>query len=545
MIIRKYIVDNINEALFRIKHELGTDAYIISQKMIRQPGVKGFFSNKKLEVTVGLVDKDDNQEEVKKEFVAKENQAMNNKESYVSNHQTNEQVANTYSQNNKSMSYYNKLFEEKQKSFNLDEDSYNKNNVSNWSMYSKVNNENNLFNVENQNTYKVFNNQDNINLNHKSDTLKSSNTLLNTNNDILTHNTLVNDNVNNNGFANSNNNVSNNGFINSNTSLNHNHIGNNDENKKYNENNILNMNSRYTSKPDVVDSSNKLYTSKEITNIDIDDDIKKELKEIKTIVRGIANDSNSMNYLNKMLENLDICKELSEEIKMNCKLTYEEIKDKRFVKDYLRNIFSNIIHTYEDDISDKFIVIGPTGAGKTTTVAKLAGMISLNSNKKIGLVSLDTSTSRNLEDLKIYADVLKVPYKLVNNLNDIREVFREMRNCDVILVDTVGKSNKNIVQINELNMLVQSMESDGVSLVISAGMKQKDIDLFMESFKGVKFKNVIVTKLDETNNFGVFVNISYKTSLPISFITNGQDVPVDIRRINKKEILDMILGDKF
>ncbi|EIA23070.1 Flagellar biosynthesis protein FlhF [Candidatus Arthromitus sp. SFB-1] len=92
-------------------------------------------------------------------------------------------------------------------------------------------------------------------------------------------------------------------------------------------------------------------------------------------------------------------------------------------------------------------------------------------------------------------------------------------------------------------MFVQSIQSDEVTLVVSAGMKQQDLNGFINSFKGIKFKNVIVTKLDETNSFGMFVNICYKTSLPISFVTVGQDVPLDIKQADKEEILNMILGE--
>ena len=134
MIIRKYLVDNINEALFRIKHELGDDAYIISQKMVREPGVKGFFSNKKLEVTVGLINKENLSENkylpneeiqggVLSSSVNQPQADLNN--SILSNNDVKQQFLGSYAQNSysqndksKSMSYYNKLFEEKQKMFN-------------------------------------------------------------------------------------------------------------------------------------------------------------------------------------------------------------------------------------------------------------------------------------------------------------------------------------------------------------------------------------------------------------------------------------------
>ena len=210
----------------------------------------------------------------------------------------------------------------------------------------------------------------------------------------------------------------------------------------------------------------------------------------------------------------------------------------------MRDVFSNIIKIYENDVSNKFVVVGPTGSGKTTTVAKLAGMLSLNLNKRVGMVTIDTFRVGAVEQLKMYADIMNIPYKSVMTLNDIRSVFDDMKACDVILVDTIGRGNKNIIQLNELSMFVQSIQSNDVSLVVSAGMKEQDVDLFINSFKGIKFTNVIVTKLDETNSFGMLVNICYKTSIPISFLTIGQDVPLDIKKANKNEILDMILGEE-
>lgn len=478
MIIRKYLVDNINEALFRIKHELGDDAYIISQKMVRQPGVKGFFSNKKIEVTVGLMNKEnfaDNQclpnGEIQNNALTNvSNQSQGNLNSLLVNGETNQKNLSQYVQNSygvndksKSMSYYNKLFEEKQKMFNS------------------------------------FDNEI-----YKKDSQNFQQGMINNSNDFQVNNFRGID-------------------------------------QYKNESSIIDLDLNYKNQIE------KFNSEKNKIQVNENQELKKELEEIKTIVKEIANvhvySSASSNYLDEFLYNHDICKELCDEIKSNCILRDEELMDKNAVKGYLRNVFSNIIKVYDDEISDKFVVVGPTGSGKTTTVAKLAGTLSHNFNKKVGLVTIDTFRVGAVEQLKMYADIMNIPYKSVMTLGDIRNVFDDMKSCDVILVDTIGRGNKNIIQLNELSMFVQSIQSHDVSLVVSAGMKQQDVDLFIDSFRGIKFTNVIVTKLDETNSFGMLVNICYKLSIPISFLTIGQDVPLDIRKANKKEILDIILGE--
>lgn len=496
MIIRKYLVDNINEALFRIKHELGDDAYIISQKMVREPGVKGFFSNKKLEVTVGLINKENLSENkylpneevqggVLSSSVNQPQADLNN--SILSNNDVKQQFLGSYAQNSysqndksKSMSYYNKLFEEKQKMFNnFNNESFNQN-------YQDLSKEA----VPNQNNFP-------IETLRREGQNRNSSSIIDLNLDQFS-NRLVN---------------------------------------KYPDD--LNENLNYVNQ---VDKFNILKP--EIQN-ENSQELKKELQEIKDIVKGLVNNStSSINCLDEILHKHDICKELCEEIKSNCTLTSEELRNEKIVKKYLRDVFSNIIKIYENDVSNKFVVVGPTGSGKTTTVAKLAGMLSLNLNKRVGMVTIDTFRVGAVEQLKMYADIMNIPYKSVMTLNDIRSVFDDMKACDVILVDTIGRGNKNIIQLNELSMFVQSIQSNDVSLVVSAGMKEQDVDLFINSFKGIKFTNVIVTKLDETNSFGMLVNICYKTSIPISFLTIGQDVPLDIKKANKNEILDMILGEE-
>ncbi len=486
MIIRKYLVDDINEALFRIKHELGDEAYIISQKQVRQPGVKGFFTNKKLEVTVGLVSQQD-QQKVLKEPEEVHMAVTPNKEAVTS------QMVNQVNgkDQGQSISYYNKLFEEKQKVLN---------NFGEEIFTPKEPDVINKMNTSYPNTFITTGNRG-VDAYKASEESKSR--IMDLNSQEPSY-----------------------------------------ENIAFN--NKVASEARGEGRIDhlVNTNVNQGLTRDMKSSEEILSDLKKDISEIKGIMEDFINRKpKGDTYLDEILTKQDICKELRDDIKNSCPLSYEERMNKSSVKSYLRDVFSKIIKVYEGTVSNKVVVVGPTGSGKTTTVAKLAGMLSLNLNKKVGLVTIDTFRVGAVEQLKIYGEIMNIPYKYVTTLNDIRTVFDDMKSCDVILVDTIGRSNKNIIHLNELNMFVQSIQSDEVTLVISAGMKDQDLEGFVNSFKGIKFKNVIITKLDETSSFGTFVNVCYKTSLPISFITVGQDVPLDIKKADKEEILDMILGE--
>lgn len=540
MIIRKYLVDDINEALFKIKHELGDDAYIINQKQVRQPGVKGLFSNKKLEVTVGLANKPDSHKENKSPEKQTSNDIQqlspqigsNNLDTSnleVSNNQYgrdysqvapkpmaysrefNKPIAyeqeitkpisydqeitkpTTYTQEisrpmappqepSKSISYYNKLFEEKQKVLNN-------------------------FGEE------IFGGRDGRALDNRRKPPFSNN--FNT--------------VSTKGFETyKNNREPSQEAVDLNTELNYKTVG---------FNNQLASDAR----------RERVHNETSIREVNVDksilENIQNDIHEIKNTMQDFINNKPHDSYLDEILYRQDICKELCDEIRINCTLTKDELMDKRVVKKYLREVFSEIIKIDDQGISNKVVVVGPTGSGKTTTIAKLAGMLCFNLNKKVGLVTIDTFRVGAVEQLRMYGEVMNIPYKHVTTLNDMRNVFDDMRSCEVVLVDTIGRSSKNVIHLSELNMFIQSIQSENVTLVLSAGMNKQDITGFIDSFKGINFKNVIITKLDETNSFGMFVNVCYKTSLPISFVTVGQDVPLDIKKADKEEILDMILGE--
>ena len=120
----------------------------------------------------------------------------------------------------------------------------------------------------------------------------------------------------------------------------------------------------------------------------------------------------------------------------------------------------------------------------------------------------------------------------------------ELEDCDVILIDTTGRSSKNTMQISELRAFIQKVNSSNISLVISGTTKNKDIDAILSGYGEINYEDTIVTKLDETTSYGCLYNIAKKSSKPISYITVGQNVPDDIKVPSKDEIIKLILGEE-
>lgn len=369
MVIKKYIVKNMNEALTRIRYELGKDAIIISQRKVRESGVKGYFKPKLIEVTAAL-----------------ENNKLEKK--------------------NKNMSY--------EKESNID------------SFKESINNIKNIINKEEKSTDKQ------------------------------------------------------------------------------------------------------------------EDNLKEEVKEIKDLLNKVIKNTNKEkednlieNYLNKM----DIEEALIEELDLE---SYENIDD---FKESFRELLIKEIKVSNKDLRGKIALIGPTGVGKTTTIAKLAGRLALIEKKKVGLITIDTYRIGAVEQLKTYAEIMNIPFKVVITLKEMEEAIKEFEDCDVVLIDTTGRSSKNTMQISELRAFIQKINADNISLVISGTTKNKDIDTILRGYSEVNYENIIITKLDETTSYGSIYNIIKKSNKEIAYITTGQNVPDDIRTPSINEVCKLILGE--
>lgn len=195
----------------------------------------------------------------------------------------------------------------------------------------------------------------------------------------------------------------------------------------------------------------------------------------------------------------------------------------------------------EDGKPTVVIFLGPTGVGKTTTLAKIAADYSLNHEKKIGFITADTYRIAAVEQLKTYAEILNIPISVIYTPEEIKEAILNYSDKDLILVDTAGRSHKNAEQFAELKMLVASAQADEVFLVLSCNLGRTACKEIISHYGFLKNYKLLFTKLDEAPVPGIILNIRYATGKRLSYTTAGQCVPDDIEVANVENIVKSIL----
>lgn len=188
--------------------------------------------------------------------------------------------------------------------------------------------------------------------------------------------------------------------------------------------------------------------------------------------------------------------------------------------------------------------IGPTGVGKTTTIAKIASDLKLQKKVKLALITSDTYRIAAVEQLRTYANILGVPLKVVYSDEEMKKAKDEYADYDVVLIDTAGRSHKNMEQTEDIERLIKAIpeEMRDVYLVLSATTKYKDLVKISETYTKVTKYNLIFTKLDETCCIGNILNVKMLTGAALSYSTSGQTVPDDIEKINPQKIAKQLLG---
>jgi len=176
------------------------------------------------------------------------------------------------------------------------------------------------------------------------------------------------------------------------------------------------------------------------------------------------------------------------------------------------------------------MLVGPTGVGKTTTLAKLAARFSfIEHHYKVGIITLDTYRIGALEQLFHYAKMMKLPVEDVVDTHDFQQAIDTLSHCDLILIDTVGSSQFDREKLQKISeFLKSSNRSIDVNLVVSASTKLEDLRDIYKNFSFLNLDTLMVTKFDETKGFGNIFSLLSDTSLPLSYFSVGQEVPDDI-----------------
>ncbi len=192
-------------------------------------------------------------------------------------------------------------------------------------------------------------------------------------------------------------------------------------------------------------------------------------------------------------------------------------------------------------------VIGPTGVGKTTTIAKIASKFKFEKKKNVAFITTDTYRIAATEQLNVYAGILSAPLSIVVDVNDFNDEVKKYKDMDLVLVDTAGFSHKNQAQKDDLKKLLSNIGDEyekEIFLVLSATTKYQDLKEIVNTYRSFTDFKIIFTKLDETSAYGNLLNIKMYTGADLSYVTTGQNVPDDIEEIDSQKIVKTLLGGK-
>jgi len=189
-------------------------------------------------------------------------------------------------------------------------------------------------------------------------------------------------------------------------------------------------------------------------------------------------------------------------------------------------------------------LIGPTGVGKTTTIAKLAAIGGLAKKRKIGLITLDDKRIGAIAQLEVYSRILNIQMEVASNKEEVVKSLQKLKRKDIVLIDTPGISQKDTRQLGELRDLLDNVGPVEIHLLLSAVTKEKDFNRILDKFRVIPIDSLIFTKLDESSEYGDLLNQLIRTKIPVSYFTNGPQVPEDIEVATLKKLVDLILVRK-
>jgi flagellar biosynthesis protein FlhF len=188
-------------------------------------------------------------------------------------------------------------------------------------------------------------------------------------------------------------------------------------------------------------------------------------------------------------------------------------------------------------------LVGPTGVGKTTTIAKLAANFRLKEKSRVGLITVDTYRIGAVEQLRTYADIMDLPMEVVATPREMRKAIERMSDLDLVLIDTAGRSPRDEAHIQELRSMLAEADADEVHLVLSSVTSSDALQRSLEQFREVGATHLLLTKIDEAVGLGSLVPLLRRCELPLTYMTNGQNVPSDILPVQRRVLSRLLAGE--
>ncbi len=296
-----------------------------------------------------------------------------------------------------------------------------------------------------------------------------------------------------------------------------------------------------------------------------DPQLTRELKQIRQMVGAMLSDPGRatrtdlpeplfQQYLNLLEQEVSV--ELADEVvnKVKKRLTKAQMQDERCVSDAVSAAIARLIpidahpsapQRPKDGRPFTLALIGPTGVGKTTTLAKLAATFKLKHRLKVELITIDTYRIAAVDQLKTYANIIDLPLHVVLTPLELQQALGRCRDADVVLIDTAGRSQRDRQKLGELQAFVEAADPHEVHLVLAGTGSQKVLLEAVEHFAPIRTDRVIFTKLDETVSFGVLLNVARRVNKRLSYVTTGQDVPRHIEPGQARRLAELIVEGKL
>lgn len=267
------------------------------------------------------------------------------------------------------------------------------------------------------------------------------------------------------------------------------------------------------------------------------DQLRELWDEIRRIKSQMKADDREANPWIRMLKDCGVSTELLDLAEDDL----AAVQDRAGLVKMLSDVLSK--HTVSPSGSGSVVaLVGPTGVGKTTTLAKLAARYALQEGKRVAIITCDTFRIGGIEQIRVYARILNVPLEVVASPADMEQAVAKHADADVILIDTIGRSQRNALQLGELKELLAPAKPTEIYLVVSAGSSpgvQMDV---VKNFSVLSPNRLVVSKVDESDLLGCIVSLPLATGLPISCVTNGQNVPDDLQMGEPEMLANLVMG---